>query len=507
MALNLEESNIQRFYKSSTVFLTGATGFIGKLLLEKILRALPVNKVYILVRSKKDVPGAKRLLNLFQSPVFDLLKRSNASLLEKVSIMDGDLSQPILGLSKENQQTIIDEVDVIFHCAATVRFDEHLKKATTINIKGTKELIDLAKKITKLKTFMYMGTAFSNSYQKEIEEKIYPTKITAENLISMCNSLDEEYLDVLAKSLTAGWPNTYTFTKQVIEDYIQREATELPICICRPSIVLSTASEPVESFTDNVFSLGGLSVLGGLGISRIMYFRNIDTQIIPADFVVNECIAAGWLTGENFIKKQFTNIPVYNITNGRDNPINQSYIFEKMYSEIRRNFATKKMIAYPMVFSTKFKYNYLIWRFFLHTMIGYFFDLIRKIQGKKPRFVAAMKKLNTFQDAYIFFLTTEFLMDTRNTANLLKKMSCKDKKLFNFDVKTLDWESYFTEYVKGLRFYLLKESIDTLPEGRRHNDYLKKVMIAVVFLSIFLVYVVGKILLFRLIPLVFGLLA
>lgn len=65
----VELSDIQRFYKDATIFLTGATGFIGKLFLEKILRSLPVKKVFILVRSKANVPTSKRLQVLFESIV------------------------------------------------------------------------------------------------------------------------------------------------------------------------------------------------------------------------------------------------------------------------------------------------------------------------------------------------------------------------------------------------------------------------------------------------------
>lgn len=65
----MELSDIQRFYKDATVFLTGATGFIGKLFLEKILRSLPIKKVFILVRSKPNAPTSKRMEDLFESIV------------------------------------------------------------------------------------------------------------------------------------------------------------------------------------------------------------------------------------------------------------------------------------------------------------------------------------------------------------------------------------------------------------------------------------------------------
>lgn len=66
-----ELTEIQQFYKNETVFLTGATGYLGKLMLEKVLRALPVKKLFLLIRTKRNVAPSARLQTLFESPVRD----------------------------------------------------------------------------------------------------------------------------------------------------------------------------------------------------------------------------------------------------------------------------------------------------------------------------------------------------------------------------------------------------------------------------------------------------
>lgn len=65
--------------------------------------------------------------------------------------MEGDCSLPMLGLSQENVNTIINEVNVIIHCAAVVKFDEQLKKATRTNVRSVTDLVDIANTINKLK--------------------------------------------------------------------------------------------------------------------------------------------------------------------------------------------------------------------------------------------------------------------------------------------------------------------------------------------------------------------
>lgn len=69
----------------------------------------------------------------------------------KVSAVAGDCSLPGLGLSVSSRNTLINEVNIIYHVAATVRFDEHIRVAVNVNLSATRELLNLAKKITDLK--------------------------------------------------------------------------------------------------------------------------------------------------------------------------------------------------------------------------------------------------------------------------------------------------------------------------------------------------------------------
>ena len=85
---------------------------------------------------------------------FDQIKRTDPDALKKVFILEGNCALKNLGLSYEDQRTIVEEVNVIFHCAATTKPDETIRKAVFTNIRATKDLIELAKKIPKLKVKM-----------------------------------------------------------------------------------------------------------------------------------------------------------------------------------------------------------------------------------------------------------------------------------------------------------------------------------------------------------------
>lgn len=55
-----------------------------------------------------------------------------------------------MGISQKNRELLGNEVQIIFHIAATIRFDEPLKKAVLMNTRGTKFVIDLAKECKSL---------------------------------------------------------------------------------------------------------------------------------------------------------------------------------------------------------------------------------------------------------------------------------------------------------------------------------------------------------------------
>jgi hypothetical protein len=66
----MQPASLRELISNSTIFITGATGFVGGVLLERILRAeLPPNKVYLLVRKRRGTDPNERVNEIFSSPV------------------------------------------------------------------------------------------------------------------------------------------------------------------------------------------------------------------------------------------------------------------------------------------------------------------------------------------------------------------------------------------------------------------------------------------------------
>ncbi|KAJ8932099.1 hypothetical protein NQ314_014951 [Rhamnusium bicolor] len=76
-------------------------------------------------------------------------------------------------------------------------------------------------------------------------------------------------------------------------------------------------------------------------------------------------------------------------------------------------------------------------------------------------------QINKFGDILTYFALRTFKYKSQNIRNLIIKLSDRDKKLFFFDLKELDWDEFLQTYFYGIRLYIFKESIDTLPEAKK----------------------------------------
>lgn len=87
------------------------------------------------------------------------------------------------------------KVDIIFHVAATVRFDEKLQKAVAINVRCPMDMIKLAKEATNLKSFMHVSTIYAHCLLSYIEEKMYPPALDPYKLMMLTENLPDQVLD------------------------------------------------------------------------------------------------------------------------------------------------------------------------------------------------------------------------------------------------------------------------------------------------------------------------
>ncbi|CAK1546452.1 unnamed protein product [Leptosia nina] len=461
-------SEIQKFYDRKNVLITGATGFLGKILVEKLLRSCPgVENLYLLVRQKRGKDIYTRIEEIFEDPMFNLLKKEVPKFRHKIVVIPADCESPGLGLTIHDRQVIVEKVHVIFHSAATVKFDEHLRAALLTNVQAPLYLLQLAREMKELKAFMHISTAYSNSHLSSIDEKFYPIEADCSHLQEMIDKLTDSQINEVLPQILGQWPNTYTFTKALTEKELRKACAGVPLGIFRPAIVTSTAKEPLKCWLDNMYGPTGVAVGSMTGMLRtIQCDENVTADLVPVDSVVNCLIAASYDVSQKYRSRSPpSEPPIFNYVSSVENKITWGDFMRQNMARIDRHPLSNAVWYISLTLNRSALMNQ-IYVFFLHLVPAVFIDGLASCFGRKPQMLKVYRKIHKFSSVICYFSTKEISFCNRRTRELWDKTAELDKQIFPFSMKQLDWEEYFDEYLAGIRRYLFKEADETLPQAR-----------------------------------------
>src|SRR2546427_2839300 len=158
------------------IFLTGATGFIGSHLTARLLE--DGRRVKVLVRSAKNADAKAR--------VEGILREVGVTRFEHLRVLEGDISQPHLGLSESARREVTSSTEEVWHCAASLSFGpQNRAEIFRMNVDGTRHVLDLVKQLkgrrlhhvstayiagnrsdTALETEIDVGQSFKNPYEE-----------------------------------------------------------------------------------------------------------------------------------------------------------------------------------------------------------------------------------------------------------------------------------------------------------------------------------------------------
>ncbi|VAI00662.1 unnamed protein product [Triticum turgidum subsp. durum] len=119
-------------FRGKTILVTGSTGFLGKLMVEKILRVQPdVKKLYLLVRAPDVASAEQRILTqVLGKDLFNTLREKHGLagfqklIKEKIVPLAGDVGSHNFRLDSSRADDLCEEIDIIIHGAATTSFYE-----------------------------------------------------------------------------------------------------------------------------------------------------------------------------------------------------------------------------------------------------------------------------------------------------------------------------------------------------------------------------------------------
>ncbi|XP_060850791.1 fatty acyl-CoA reductase wat-like [Rhopalosiphum padi] len=482
------DTSIAETFRDGTVFVTGGTGFLGKILTDKLLRSCSLKKIAILVRSKKGVDSIQRVAEIYNQSMFDCLRIEKPDFVTKIKIIEGDLEQPSLGLSSDNREWLIENVNFVFHCAATIKFNETLHTATKINIQGTDNILDLATTMRNLKGFVHVSTAYSHCPRNVIKEEFYPAPITAKELKNM--SIDE----MSRANILENWPNTYTFTKAITENMILNNDNQLPISIFRPSIIGCVKLEPNPGWLDNINGPSGIvtGVIAGF-LRTIQLDKNKIADIIPVDYTVNALISVMWDTvNRHQHSNQTKKVPkIYNYVSSTESPLTWGRFIKKMHGHYFEVPPLRSMWYIFYIFYTNLLIGTVL-RILLHKIPAALMDLLLIICGKPPKMLKMYAKTENMMDLLKVFTTRQWSFDNENTRKLWLSLSKEDRNMFWFSLEGFNWKAYIQIYYFGIRKHILHEDLSNTEKAISKNKKLfwlhNLCIVLIIYLVIQLLY-------------------
>src|SRR5436190_14347117 len=141
-----------------TYFVTGATGFIGRHLVELLLER--EGTIHVLVREGS--------LGRFE----ELRARWGHDTGRVVSVI-GDVTQPRLGVSDEEIGRLHGEIDHLFHLAAVYDMEADPESQRVANVEGTRNMVELAEAIEAGRVHMVSSIAAAGLYRGTFHESMF----------------------------------------------------------------------------------------------------------------------------------------------------------------------------------------------------------------------------------------------------------------------------------------------------------------------------------------------
>ena len=489
-------------FRSRSMLLLGATGFVGKVLLAMVLDRFPELKhLVVQVRRKKTLSGEGRFHSeILQSPPLRRVveKFGEEYIRRKVTIVEGDLSLPLCGLSPQLVGELRRRVGVVINTAGLVEFGPPLNESLITNVYGVRNLIELVQlldaKLVHISTCYVAGKKNGRVPEQTPIPGYYPFLENAEDQrfnvaeeLEWCEKFIREVAgpnpaEALQKGAVQetlrkggmdradswGWINTYTYTKSMGEQLIAKTPW-LRYCIVRPAIVESALRFPFPGWNEGMTTSAPLVLMGGEGFKSWPVRKDGPLEIIPVDLVTTGILIA---TAAILCDRHQT---VYHLATAADNPV-----------------MLPRLVAF-LGMNSRYKHKHKkggnklanLWKTYVETQVV----SVEQLQAQRRRlhrgldfFHATLnfsKKVlsNGFVDPYLrglritrrqirqqeqtldmflpFMVHNSFVFETNNIRQAFNMLADADRERLLWDPENIDWADYWVNiHTKGIEKWI-----------------------------------------------------
>ncbi len=491
-------SSIVERLAGARALITGVTGFLGQAVFERLLLDFPETRVVLMVRPQLGSSGRARVESLMARPTFDALRErvgadGIASILEdRVEVVEGDFAQ--------DAPELPGDLDVVFHCAATVAFDPPIDEGFQTNLFGTVAFYDAVVASGSRPHLVHVSTAYVAGMTKGVVPEAtlnHRVDWRAEAELAMATRRDVEAAsrrpelldDFIAKARkehsragpqtvasdaeqrrrdwvtkrlvnygraraqTLGWPDLYTFTKAMGERAVEGlgAAAGLPLSIVRPSIIESALERPYPGWIEG-FKMAEPIILA-YGHGDIPEFPGIPegiSDIIPVDLVVNAMLAIAATPPEP------GSPGYYHVSSGARNPLQYHGLYELVREYFQEHPLPQRGRGEIRVPEWRFPGNLRVERMLKtgERLVDYADKFVSHLpKSKKMRELVArvdhdrkrLEFVRRYADLYGAYTEAEVIYTDDRTLALFDSLTPKDRERFPFDSARVDWHHYIVE--------------------------------------------------------------
>ena len=490
--------------RGKTILVTGSTGFLGKSIVEKCLRAIPdVARINLAIRSSARRPAADRLeREVLSSPAFKRLKEELGEdgfaklAAQKLAVVEIDLGRDGLGLSEEGRAQLR-ACDIVIHSAAAVEFDNPADLSAQTNLLGAARLVEALRASEARPHLVHVSTAYVGGMLRGLVREEAPLdpglnwRHEAEVLSNLRAPVEEEsrrpeILNKLRREAQSrmgpagtpavaraterlrekwvkdrlvergrvhansmGFSDIYSFTKAMAEHAVVELHGDIPLSIVRPSIIESALAEPFPGWLEGFRMAEPLILAFGRNILRdFSGLPDSVLDIIPADLVVNTVLAVAANPPADSRPR------VYHAASGSRNPLR----LRQMSDEAGAYFTEHPLRdRYGQAIGTP-KWTYPS-RQEMATRARTALRLVEAAQwfverlplgasvaGVSDDLNAERERLDrgvNLIELYGVYTEVDCIFDTRNVMAMWEKMPAAERKTFPFDAASYDWSFYF----------------------------------------------------------------
>ncbi len=509
--------SVRKALSGKRVLLIGVTGFIGKVWLANTLLDLPeIGKLYLLIRRQKSNPSQKRFEKVIEeSPVFDPLferygDRLGAYLAERIEVVEGDVSQPGLGLEPEVATRLRKDLDLIVNSSGLTDFNPDLRDALAVNVDSTYHLIEFVRgsenaSLLHLSTCYVAGqrdgrvgermrpnytpagaadfdaerewhalhemveSAEARAEGPEVTEELKKQALGKEHAAkdlhgtALENQIRKNRIRWLKDHLTEagirrarelGWPNTYTFSKSLAESMIAKYGEGLPIAIVRPAIVETSVFKPFRGWNEGINTSASLSYLLGTAFRQLPSNERKRLDIIPVDAVC----AGMTLIAAALVERRHD--PLYQLATSVSNPCDMGRCIELTSLGHRRHYRAQEGLEYWLrlrmdaIPVSKARYNRMsapAQKMIIKSIQAIMSPLpVKKPLAKAERSLERVEKLIELFEPFILENEHDFVAD--NVEKLVQALVPEERAIFGYDAAAVDWWEYWIEiHIPALR--------------------------------------------------------